>query len=130
MHKTIPYEAIMTDIVKLRKAMDDLETSVNEALDTTIAELEGKVDEQGKRLAEYWEYMKSIYDYTCDMPADKSTKPYSYTETLKEADTVKATLVTTMNADGTYTEVYTIGDNPERTRTWSKVDNKWKGVWS
>lgn len=87
------------------------------------------IAQQGKKLETYWKYLESIYDYTCDMPADKSTKPYSYTETLKEADAVKATLVTTMNADGTYTEVYTIGTNPARTRTWSKVDNQWKGVW-
>ena len=63
------------------------------------------------------------------MPADTSTKPYSYTETVKEGETVKGTLVTTMNADGTYTEQYTIGTT-SRTRTWTKTGNQWKGEWS
>lgn len=123
-------ETIMHQLRRLRKAMDDLESSVNDTLDTTLAEIQDDLEAQGKKLTEWWVYLKENYNYTCDMPADTSTKPYSYTETVKEGEATKATLVTTMNADGTYTEVYTIGDNPARTRTWSKVDNQWKGVWS
>ncbi|MEE0433922.1 MAG: hypothetical protein UDB11_00750 [Peptococcaceae bacterium] len=91
--------------------------------------LKTTVTNQGKQLASWWVYLKENYDYTCDMPADTSTKPYSYTETVKDGETIKGTLVTTMNADDTYTEVYTIGETT-RTRTWSKADNQWKGVWS
>ena len=87
------------------------------------------IEAVGKQLSSWWLYLKENLNYTCDMPSDTSTKPYSYTETVKEGETVKGTLVTTMNADGTYTEVYTIGE-AKRTRTWSKVDNQWKGVWS
>ena len=83
----------------------------------------------GKQLSSWWAYLKENYDYTCDMPADTSTKPYSYTETAKDGQTTKGTLVTTMNADGTYTEVYTIGTT-SRTRTWTKTGNQWKGKWS
>ena len=126
-------ETIMHQLRRLRKAME--------------AEIQDDLEAQGKKLTEWWDYMKENLDYTCDMPADTSTKPYSYTETVKEGETVKGTLVTTMNADGTYTEVYTIGEakrtrtwskvdnqwtigEAKRTRTWSKVDNQWKGVWS
>lgn len=109
--------------------MDRLQQSVQDTLDTTIADIENELEAQGKKLSEWWGYLKENYNYTCDMPADTSTKPYSYTETVKEGETVKGTLVTTMNADGTYTEVYTIGETT-RTRTWSKVDNQWKGEWS
>lgn len=122
-------ETIMHQLRRLRKAMDDLENSVNDTLDTTLAEIQDDLEARGKKLTEWWVYMKENLDYTCDMPADTSTKPYSYTETVKEGETVKGTLVTTMNADGTYTEVYTIGE-AKRTRTWSKVDNQWKGEWS
>ena len=123
-------ETIMHQLRRLRKAMDDLENSVNDTLDTTLEEMQEDLEAQGKKLTEWWLYIKENYDYTCDMPSDTSTKPYSYTETAKEGETVKGTLVTTMNADGTYTEQYTIGTNPARTRTWSKVDNQWKGEWS
>lgn len=98
---------------------------VRAAVNTDLAALAARVG----LLEQWWVYLKENYDYTCDMPADTSTKPYSYTETVKEGETVKGTLVTTMNADGTYTEVYTIGE-ATRTRTWTKVDNQWKGVWS
>ena len=123
-------ETIMHQLRRLRKAMDDLESSVNDTLDTTLEEMQEDLEAQGKKLTEWWVYMKENLEYTCDMPDDTSTKPYSYTETVKEGEATKGTLVTTMNADGTYTEVYTIGTNPARTRTWSKVDNQWKGVWS
>lgn len=122
-------ETIMHQLRRLRKAMDDLESSVNDTLDTTLEEMQEDLEAQGKKLTEWWVYMKENLDYTCDMPADTSTKPYSYTETAKDGQTTKGTLVTTMNADGTYTEVYTIGETT-RTRTWSKVDNQWKGEWS
>lgn len=91
--------------------------------------LEGDIAALGKELHDWWVYLKENFDYTCDMPADTSTKPYSYTETAKDGQTTKGTLVTTMNADGTYTEQYTIGTT-SRTRTWSKVGQQWKGVWS
>ena len=93
--------------------MDRLQQSVQDTLDTT----------------DWWLYLKENYDYTCDMPSDTSTKPYSYTETVKDGQTTKGTLVTTMNADGTYTEQYTIGTT-SRTRTWTKTGNQWKGEWS
>ena len=109
--------------------MDRLQQSVQDTLDTTIADIEDELEAQGKRLSDWWVYLKENYNYTCDMPADTSTKPYSYTETAKDGQTTKGTLVTTMNADGTYTEVYTIGETT-RTRTWSKVGNQWKGEWS
>lgn len=92
--------------------------------------VEEDIEAVGKQLSSWWLYLKENYDYTCDMPADTSTKPYSYTETAKDGQTTKGTLVTTMNADGTYTEVFTIGSNPARTRTWTKIDNQWKGEWS
>ena len=122
-------ETIMHQLRRLRKAMDDLENSVNDTLDTTLAEIQDDLEAQGKKLTEWWDYMKENLDYTCDMPADTSTKPYSYTETVKDGETVKGTLVTTMNADGTYTEQYTIGTT-SRTRTWTKTGNQWKGEWS
>lgn len=109
--------------------MDRLQQSVQDTLDTTIADIEDELEAQGKRLSDWWVYLKENYNYTCDMPADTSTKPYSYTETVKEGEATKGTLVTTMNADGTYTEQYTIGTT-SRTRTWSKVGQQWKGVWS
>lgn len=109
--------------------MDRLQQSVQDTLDTTIADIENELEAQGKKLSEWWGYMKENYNYTCDMPADTSTKPYSYTETVKEGEATKGTLVTTMNADGTYTEQYTIGTT-SRTRTWTKTGNQWKGVWS
>lgn len=109
--------------------MDRLQQSVQDTLDTTIADIEDELEAQGKRLSDWWLYLKENYNYTCDMPADTSTKPYSYTETAKDGQTTKGTLVTTMNADGTYTEVYTIGE-AKRTRTWTKTGNQWKGVWS
>ena len=122
-------ETIMHQLRRLRKAMDDLESSVNDTLDTTLEEMQEDLEAQGKKLTEWWVYMKENLEYTCDMPADTSTKPYSYTETAKDGQTTKGTLVTTMNADGTYTEKYTIGTT-SRTRTWTKTGNQWKGEWS
>lgn len=110
--------------------MDRLQQSVQDTLDTTIADIENELEAQGKKLSDWWLYLKENYNYTCDMPSDTSTKPYSYTETAKDGQTTKGTLVTTMNADGTYTEVFTIGSNPARTRTWTKTGNQWKGEWS
>lgn len=109
--------------------MDRLQQSVQDTLDTTIADIENELEAQGKKLSDWWLYLKENYDYTCDMPSDTSTKPYSYTETAKDGQTTKGTLVTTMNADGTYTEQYTIGTT-SRTRTWTKTGNQWKGEWS
>lgn len=109
--------------------MDRLQQSVQDTLDTTIADIEDELEAQGKKLSDWWVYLKENYNYTCDMPADTSTKPYSYTETAKDGQTTKGTLVTTMNADGTYTEQYTIG-TISRTRTWTKTGNQWKGEWS
>lgn len=109
--------------------MSRIEASVQDTLDTTIADIEDELEAQGKKLTDWWVYLKENYNYTCDMPSDTSTKPYSYTETVKDGQTTKGTLVTTMNADGTYTEAYTIGTT-SRTRTWTKVDNQWKGEWS
>ena len=121
-------DTIDTSLAELEEDITALEGRMNTA-EGNIGVLESNVEAQGKKLAEWWVYLKENYDYTCDMPADTSTKPYSYTETAKEGETVKGTLITTMNADGTYTEKYTIGE-ATRTRTWSKVDNQWKGVWS
>lgn len=109
--------------------MDRLQQSVQDTLDTTIADIENELEAQGKKLSDWWLYLKENYNYTCDMPSDTSTKPYSYTETVKDGQTTKGTLVTTMNADGTYTEQYTIGETT-RTRTWTKTGNQWKGEWS
>lgn len=91
--------------------------------------VEEDIEAVGKQLSSWWVYLKENYNYTCDMPANTSTKPYSYTETVKDGQTTKGTLVTTMNADGTYTEQYTIGTT-SRTRTWTKTGNQWKGEWS
>lgn len=119
----------MTDLLKLRKAMDDLENSVNDTVNTKLDEIQKELDAQGKKLLAYWEYMKSIYDYECDMPEDTSIVPRTYIERLKEGDTVKGTCEQTINADGTYTYVYKIGETT-RTQTWTKVNNQWRGVWS
>lgn len=129
-------ETVRWRLIRAQKAVKALEEEVNNTVDTALEDLneklsglESDLQAQGKKLTEWWVYLKENYDYTCDMPADTSTKPYSYTETVKDGETVKGTLVTTMNADDTYTEVYTIGETT-RTRTWSKTDNQWKGVWS
>lgn len=105
-------ETIMHQLRRLRKAMDDLEA-------------------QGKKLTEWWDYMKENLDYTCDMPADTSTKPYSYTETVRDSGgEVAATLVTTCNADGSYTETLTRGETTV-SRTWTKSGNTYeRGAWS
>lgn len=121
-------DALDTSIEALETQLDELAKRVTNN-ETNIENLETELEAQGKKLTEWWVYLKENYDYTCDMPADTSTKPYSYTETVKDGEAVKGTLVTTMNADDTYTEVYTIGETT-RTRTWSKTDNQWKGVWS
>lgn len=144
-------DTIRWRLKRLQVAINSLAADVSDTIDTSLAGLEGDVtalegrmdtaeaaidgleadvETQGQKLTGWWIYLKETCDYTCDMPADTSVKPYTYTETAKEGQTVKGTCVTTMNADGTYTEVYTIGTNPARTRTWSKVDGKWKGVWS
>lgn len=144
-------DTIRWRLKRLQTAINSLAADVSDTIDTSLAGLEeditalegrmdtaeegitaieAEIEAQGKKLTEWWVYMKENLEYTCDMPADTSTKPYSYTETVKEGETVKGTLVTTMNADGTYTEVFTIGSNPVRTRTWTKVDNQWKGEWS
>lgn len=143
-------DTIRWRLKRLQAAINNLAADVSDTIDTSLAELEGdvtalesrvdtaesdisalesSVEAQGKQLTEWWGYMKENLDYTCDMPADTSTKPYSYTETAKDGQTTKGTLVTTMNADGTYTEQYTIGTT-SRTRTWTKTGNQWKGEWS
>lgn len=77
-----------------------------------------------------WTYLVWRYDYTCDMPASTATKPYDYTEKVLQGAEVKATKITMCNADGSFTEKYTIGSNPVRTLTTTKSGNQWKGVWS
>lgn len=143
-------DTIRWRLKRLQAAINSLAADVSDTIDTSLAELKGdvielesrvdtaegditaiqaKLEAQGKKLLAYWEYMKSIYDYECDMPADTTAVPRTYTERLKEGETVKGTCAQTVNADGTYTYVYTIGETT-RTQTWTKVNNQWKGEWS
>lgn len=113
-------------IEKLKNDLKELETSINSTVNSALAAL-------GDRLGlveQMWAYLVWRYDYTCDMPASTATKPYDYTEKVLQGAEVKATKVTTCNADGSFTEKYTIGSNPVRTLTTSKTGNQWKGVWS
>lgn len=113
-------------IEKLKTDLKALETSINSTVNSALAAL-------GDRLGlveQMWAYLVWRYDYTCDMPASTATKPYDYTEKVLQGAEVKATKVTTCNADGSFTEKYTIGSNPVRTLTTSKTGNQWKGVWS
>lgn len=85
----------------------------------------------GKELHDWWVYASDTMAYTCVTPSDTSTKPYSYTETVKDSGSeVVATLVTTCNADGSYTETLTRGDVTV-TRKWTKSGNTYeRGAWS
>lgn len=85
----------------------------------------------GKELHDWWIYASDTLAYTCVTPADTSTKPYSYTETVKDSGSeVVATLVTTCNADGSYTETLTRGDVTV-TRKWTKSGNTYeRGAWT
>ena len=85
----------------------------------------------GKELHDWWVYASDTLAYTCVTPSDTSTKPYSYTETVKDSGSeVVATLVTTCNADGSYTETLTRGDVTV-TRKWTKSGNTYeRGAWS
>lgn len=96
-----------------------------------ISAVQSSVTALGKDLYDWWVYASDTMEYTCVTPADMSTKPYTYTETVKDSGgTVAATLVTTCNADGSYTETLTRGDETV-TRTWSKTGNTYKrGAWS
>lgn len=93
--------------------------------------MEGDIAALGKELHDWWIYASDTLAYTCVMPSDTSTKPYSYTETVKDSGgAVAATLVTTCNADGSYTETLTRGDTTV-TRTWTKSGNTYeRGAWS
>ena len=44
-------ETIMHQLRRLRKAMDDLENSVNDTLDTTLEEMQEDLEAQGKRIS-------------------------------------------------------------------------------
>lgn len=82
------------------------------------------------KLLKQWVYLSENYAYTCQTPADTSTKPYTYTETVKNGGTTLATLVTTCNADGSYKEVLTVGDSSVE-RVTSKSGNTYtRGAWS
>lgn len=82
------------------------------------------------KLLKQWIYLSENYAYTCQTPADTSTKPYTYTETVKNGGTTLATLVTTCNADGSYKEVLTVGDDSVE-RVTSKSGNTYtRGAWS
>lgn len=85
----------------------------------------------GKELHDWWIYASDTMAYTCVTPSDTSTKPYSYTETVKDSGSeVVATLVTTCNADGSYTETLTRGDVTV-TRKWTKSGNTYeRGAWA
>lgn len=85
----------------------------------------------GKELHDWWVYASDTMAYTCVTPADTSTKPYSYVETVRDAEGVAvATLMTTCNADGSYTESLARGDVVV-TRTWTKSGNTYeRGVWT
>ena len=101
----------------------------------TEAQLPDSVEDDiaalGKKLYNWWVYAADTMAYTCVTPADTSTKPYTYTETVKDSGgAVAATLVTTCNADGSYTETLTRGDETV-TRTWTKSGNTYeRGAWS
>lgn len=127
----IPFEVMISK-------MNRLEASVDDTLSTTVADLEEAMEEQGqdiaaigKELHDWWIYASDTLAYTCVMPSDTSTKPYSYTETVKDSGSkVVATLVTTCNADGSYTETLTRGDVTV-TRKWTKSGNTYeRGAWS
>lgn len=115
-------ETIMHQLRRLRIGLADLADSVQSTVESSLAALAARV----LKLEETWENMYPLYDYEAVTPADTSTKPYTYTETLKDGDTVKATKVTTCNANGTYTEVITIGSKVV-TRTYSNSSNTWTG---
>ena len=127
----IPFEVMISK-------MNRLEASVDDTLSTTVADLEQAMEEQGqdtaalgKELHDWWVYASDTMAYTCVTPSDTSTKPYSYTETVKDSGSeVVATLVTTCNADGSYTETLTRGDVTV-TRKWTKSGNTYeRGAWS
>ena len=85
----------------------------------------------GKELHDWWVYASDTLAYTCVTPSDTSTKPYSYTETVKDSGSeVVATLVTACNTDGSYTETLTRGDVTV-TRKWTKSGNTYeRGAWA
>lgn len=126
----IPFEVMISK-------MGRLEASVDDTLSTTVADIQGDIAEVqedisavGDALYDWWIYLQDHYAYTCVTPADTSTKPYTYTETVKNGGTTLATLVTTCNADGSYKEVLTVGEASVE-RVTSKSGNTYtRGAWS
>lgn len=122
----IPFEVMINK-------MGRIEASVDDTLSTTVADLEqdiSAVQTDVDKLLKQWIYLSENYAYTCQTPADTSTKPYTYTETVKNGGTTLATLVTTCNADGSYKEVLTVGEDSVE-RVTSKSGNTYeRGAWS
>lgn len=145
--EVVPFEALVNMDAQLVTAVKQINQTIGgeftdmqadiTATKADITALEGDVTALGNKLAQWWEYAKNVYDYVYTPPTQTATKPYTYKETLYEVGSTTnslALLNTTVNADGSYTEVYgfvTDSGSIERTRTWTKQSNgQWKGVWS
>lgn len=127
----IPFEVMIGKMNRLEASVDDtLSTTVSD-IQNDIAEVQEDIAALGKELHDWWVYASDTMAYTCVTPSDTSTKPYSYTETVKDSgNEVVATLVTTCNADGSYTETLTRGDVTV-TRKWTKSGNTYeRGAWT
>lgn len=114
------------NIEYLEWQIERLKDSVQTAVDSSLAALAARVG----LLEQWWDYL--YYKYNAEGSEQAGSDGTTvYTETIKDGETVKATRVTTESADGnTFTAVYTIGNNPAKTKTTILTDDSFTEVWS
>ncbi|MED9781144.1 MAG: hypothetical protein UGE23_07110 [Peptococcaceae bacterium] len=101
---------------------------VKAAVDTDLAALAARVG----LLEKWWEYLKWQYGVqTVIADGDGSTYAKIFTETIKNGDSTIGTCVTKKSLDGsTFTAVYTIGTTVRTLTTTINGDGTFTEVWS
>lgn len=118
----------MINLESIRWKIKRIEANVQNAIDTGLAALAARVG----LLEKWWDYLVWRYGVeTVIEDGDGSTYAKIFTETIKSGDATIGTCVTKKSLDGsTFTAVYTIGTTVRTLTTTINGDGTFTEVWS
>lgn len=104
-----------------------IQASVQATVESGLTALAARVGQ----LENYWGYLESKYKHVT-VPSTNEQSETVYTETLYDAEgQVVGTCVSTIGADGVYTQAFTVGSGPTRILTSTKDGSgTWTEEWS
>lgn len=118
----------MINLESIRWKIKRIEANVQNAIDTGLAALAARVG----LLEKWWDYLAWRYGVqTVIADGDGSTYAKIFTETIENGDSTIGTCVTKKSLDGsTFTAVYTIGTTVRTLTTTINGDGTFTEVWS